>query len=169
MGIFDVTTTITLENVVKVNDTTTVVPEAGVITVSGSLTGFPTRDVELSADAVSSLGYAFKEWVIETFPIELKEVGTSRPYSTIQEICGPDLNNSQVSEAYFTDGIFLYEDREGTKPAPEGYYGAGSSDYYFHSTSLGLSGPFVCGQTQTGGGNNTGGGSTEEVTKINQE
>lgn len=158
---FNVTSTVEVQsNVIALNGTIIPLSDGGVITVSGSLTGPVGRELKLTADAVSSLGYRFKEWKIETFPLELVEVATSRPYDTIESICstgiGEGVNNTQVSEAYYTDGQFFYEDRDGDRIAPNGYYGAGSSTYYAHSTSTGITGPFVCGQTgNTGGGGNS--------------
>jgi hypothetical protein len=158
---FNVTTTVEVQSsVVGLNNTIIPLLDAGIITVSGSLTGPVNRELQLTADAVSSLGYKFKEWVVEVFPLELVEVATSEPYFTIESICsvgiGEGVNNTQVSTAYYTDGQFFYEDRDGDRIAPSGYYGAGSSNYYAHSTSTGITGPFVCGQTGTtgGGGNN---------------
>lgn len=122
----------------------------GAVTVVGSLSGPPGRELTLSVQPENINGYRFVKWIIETTPVTGVEVATSRPYNTIESICattGEGGNNTEVSEGYFTDGQFLYEDINKNKKAPNGYYGIGSNNYYNHSTSTGLTGPFVCGQS----------------------
>lgn len=131
--------------------------EPGSVTVVGSIRGAVGREIELTANEASANGYQFKKWIIETIPITKVEVATSMPYLTYDEICIPTRQNTEVSTSYFSDGQFLYEDQEGNRLAPNGFYGIGSGRYYIHDTNTGLRGPLTCGSsnnssTPTGGG-----------------
>lgn len=120
---------------------------SGTITVVGSLTGPHGREIELTVNEAVAGGYQFKKWIIETIPIDKVDVATSIPYTTYDAICNPTQQNTNVSTSYFTDGLFLYEDQEGARRAPSGFYGIGSGQYYIHNINTGLQGPLVCGQS----------------------
>lgn len=154
---FGIQTTVEVQKgVIDNTDRFVSVNNVGAVTVEGSLSGPIGRNLTLSVQPENINGYQFVKWIIETIPVTTVEVATSRPRNTIELMCsttGEGGNNTDVSEGYFTDGQFLYEDRDKNKKASNGYYGVGSNSYYNHNTSTGLTGPFVCGQAgQIGGG-----------------
>jgi hypothetical protein len=125
------------------------------VDVVGDLSGPPGRQISLTAQESSSLGYAFKEWIVEVSGIKLVSVAVGGFTSTIEDMCRPGALQTELSEAVYTDGQFFYEDEEGNRASDSGYYGAGSQRYWRHDTATGITGPFTCGQSEnTGGGGN---------------
>lgn len=162
---FDIQTVVEIQKgILEEGDTFVPTEQSGTVTVIGSLSGEPGREIELIANEASALGYQFKKWIIETLPVTTTEVATSMPYTTYDEICAPGRENTAVSISYFSDGKFLYEDQESNRLAQAGFYGIGGGRYYIHDTSMGLRGPLVCGQS-----NNTGGGGSNPAQPTGDE
>lgn len=114
------------------------------VLVDGRLTG--DKDRAVTVQAIPKSGYRFKEWQVETYPIDLQvfDVVANSPVSTVAEVCNTlyrsanydgynrtssDFQN--VARELFTDGFALFVDSEGKTLAPTGYWGAGGGTYYY--------------------------------------
>jgi len=149
---FNIVTNVEIESKI-VGENDELIPFPGIeVNVQGELSGQPGRQITLTAQETSSLGYTFKEWIVEVSGIKLVLVPVGGFTSTIEDMCRPGALQTELSEAVYTDGQFFYEDEEANRVSNSGYYGAGSQTYWRHDTATGISGPFVCGQTGTTGG-----------------
>lgn len=167
MSRFGVTTSVEVEvSIINEDNQIVPLPAAGGVIVSGSLIGEKNRVVELTALESSSLGYRFKEWIVEPFPITLVPIAVGGFTQTVQEMCNPESLQTEISNNVWTDDEFFYEDPNGNRVANSGYYGAGSRAYWYHDTATGISGPHPCGQYIPGFGQNTDGGAVGAPTSA---
>jgi hypothetical protein len=146
---FNVITNVEIETKL-INENNELVSFPGIeVNVDGELSGNPGRLVTLTAIETSSLGYTFKEWIVEVSKIQLQSVVIGGYTTTIEDMCNQETLQTELSEVVYTDGQFFYEDQDGNRVSNSGYYGAGLKTYWRHDTSAGISGPFICGQPDT--------------------
>jgi hypothetical protein len=164
---FNIVTNVEIESKI-VGENDELIPFPGIeVNVQGELSGAPGRQITLTAQETSSLGYTFKEWIVEVSGIKLVPVTVGGYTTTIEDMCKQGSLQTELSNAVFTDGQFFYDDSEGNKVSNSGYYGAGSQTYWRHDTAAGISGPFVCGTGQSGGSGGGGGSGAGENERIN--
>jgi hypothetical protein len=155
---FNIITNVEIDpKIIAQNNTLVPFPQAQV-SVEGELSGTIGRQITLTAQETSSLGFTFKEWIVEISNIKLVSVDVGGYTDTIEDMCNQNFLQTQLSTVVFTDGQFFYDDSDGNKISKFGYYGAGSQQYWRHDTATGILGPFQCGQS--GGSGNQSAGPT---------
>lgn len=126
----------------------------------GSATGKPTRTVTVTAYPNS--GFEFVGFELEKAPLRITPFSVGGYTTDVASMCGDGITTLQTefSTNLYTDGTLYYTDEYAVRVAPNGYYGAGSNNYFqlFDGRIIGtftcqqISQPIVVSSTGGGGG-----------------